>query len=156
MATTYSRVKGPGVKILESSLKSISEFDHFKHSLVFHLRQDTEFRPYLKKDATWGSKSISRPYRDLVDDPGRSNDPATGQTAEEKCEIVVFLLDSIACFLPLIPTDDILKCGSLNAVWKLIRIHSNIEATGSLLNGVWNVTRQPDESPQALSVYGRG
>ena len=150
MATTYSRVKGPGVKILESSLKSISEFDHFKHSLVFHLRQDTEFRPYLKKDATWGSKSISRPYRDLVDDPGRSNDPATGQTAEEKCEIVDFLLDSIACYLPLIPTDDILKCGSLNAVWKLIRIHSNIEATGSLLNGVWNVTRQPDESPQAL------
>ena len=86
----------------------------------------------------------------MVDDPGRSKNPPTGQTAEDKCEIVDFLLDSIACYLPLIPTDDVLKCGSMNDVWKLIRIHSNIEATGSLLNGVWNVTRQPDESPQAL------
>jgi hypothetical protein len=88
--TTYSRIKGPGVKPLENSLKSISEFEHFKHSLVFHLRQDTEFRPYLKKGVIWGSKTHARPYRNLTDDQSRDDTPPSGQTAEDKCEVVDF------------------------------------------------------------------
>ena len=150
MSVNSTRIKGPGIPILNTQLKSISEFENFRHSVLFNLRQDLEFRPYLKKGLTWGAKSPVNPTRNVRDDPGRAADPPTGQTAEEKCEIIDFLLETIAQYCPLIPHNDIVNQGSLEDVWQLIRLHSNIETTGGLLNSVWNITREPNESPQAL------
>ena len=145
-----TRVKGPGIPVLTSSLKSIAEFENFRHSVLFNLRQDLEFRPFLKKDLVWGEKSPVKPTRDLKDDAGRSQNPPTGQTKEEKCETIDFMLETIAQYCPLIPHYDIINQSSLDEVWKVIRLHSNIEITGGLLNSVWNVVREPNESPQAL------
>ena len=147
---TSTRLKGPGVKVLDSPIKSVSEFEQFRHSLVFYLRQDLEFRPYLKKDIKWGVKSAASPNRSLTDDPGVSRDPPTGQSAADKCEIVDFLLETVSQFCPLIPQDDIISCDSLNSLWKVIRLHNNIESTGALLNSIWSITKQPNESPQSL------
>ena len=146
-----NRVRGPGVKVLDTKLRSISEFETFKHSMIFYLRQDAEFRPYLKGGVTWGIKTGPTSNRQLHNDPGLSADPPTGGlTAADKCEIVDFMLETIAQYCPLIPHADIFRCGSLNAVWQVIRLHNDIESSGVLLNSLWNVTRQPNESPQAL------
>jgi hypothetical protein len=59
-------------------------------------------------------------------------------------------LETIAQYCPLIPHIDITNCGSLAEVWQVIRLHSNIETSGALLNNVWNISRQPDETPQSL------
>ena len=147
---TTTRIKGPGVKVLDYKLKSVSEFEGFRHSLVFLLRQDLEYRPYLKSGVIWGIKTTPTSTRLLQDDAGRSQNPPTGQTKEEKCELVDFMLEQISMYCPLIPQQDIVHCESLDAVWKLIRIHNDIEPTGALLNAVWSITRQPNESPQAL------
>ena len=143
-------VRGPGVRVLDTQLESISQFEAWKHSMVFYLRQDLEFRPYLKAGVNYGDKSLNRPHRDFTDDAERSNTPPTGLTAADKSETVDFMLETISQYTPLIPQEDILKCDCLNAVWQTIRLHNGIETTGALLNSVWNVTRKPNETPQAL------
>ena len=61
------------------------------------------------------------------------------------------MLETIHQFTPKIPHDDIvLDCNSLLEVWQVIRLHSNIQTTGALLNDIWNIKRLPDETPQAL------
>ena len=147
---TTTRVKGPGVRVLDTPIKSISDFENFRHSMIFYLRQDSDFKPYLRKDVVWGRKTGPTSNRNLHNDAGVSENPPVGQTAAEKCEIVDFMLETISIYCPLIPQDDIFRCESLDAVWKVIRLHNDIESSGVLLNSLWNVTRQPNESPQAL------
>ena len=64
--------------------------------------------------------------------------------------IVDFMLETVSQYTPNIPQDDILKCASLDAVWKVVRLANGLETTGALLNNVWNVTRKANETPQAL------
>ena len=68
---------GPGVRSLETPLKSISEFDHWRHSIIFSLRDG-----YV-----WGPKTKTKPYRNLTDDTGTN-----GKSKEDKCESVTFSL----------------------------------------------------------------
>ena len=138
-------IRGPNVKVIDQPLKNVHEFEQWRHSMVFYLRQDEEFKQYLKPDLEFGKKTGSKPYRNCVTDSG--DNP---KSAEYKCEIIDFLLETIAQYVPLIPQADILNCGSLVEVWQVIRLHSNIEPSGALLNQVWNTVRQPGESPQAL------
>ena len=35
-------------------------------------------------------------------------------------------------------------------VWHVVRLHSNIETSGALLNDIWNIVRLSNETPQAL------
>ena len=144
---SHNRIRGPGVRILDQPLKSIAEFENFKHSIIFTLRQDDEFRPYLRSGIQFGAKSTNNPNRNFTDDESTN---ANAKKADEKCEIVAFMLETIAQYCPLIPHIDITNCASLEEVWQVIRLHSNIETSGALLNNVWNITRQPEETPQAL------
>ena len=138
-------IRGPNVKVIDQPLKNVHEFEQWRHSMVFYLRQDEEFKQYLKPDLEFGKKTGSKPYRNCETDTG--DHP---KSAEYKCEIIDFLLETIAQYVPLIPQADILNCGSLAEVWQVVRLHSNIEPSGALLNQVWNTVRQPGESPQAL------
>ena len=135
---------GPNVKVLDDPLKSIAEFENWKHSVIYNLRLNTECKPYLTDGLKWGVKSSSSCTRDLTD-------IKDGKSATEQCEEIDFLLSTIAQFCPKIPYNDIvLDCGSLDDVWQVVRLHSNIETSGALLNNAWNITRSPNETPQAL------
>lgn len=137
---------GPGVKILEEPLKSIAEFENWRHSVVYNLRLDGEFKPYLKEDFEFGVKTKLKPSRNLKDTTGEN-----AKTKEEKCSEVDFMLEQIAQYCPKIPHNDIVRdCGSLADVWQVIRLHSSIETSGALLNDAWNISRLPNETPQAL------
>ena len=143
-----SRLKqGPGIKSLEEPFKSIQEFENWKHSVLYSLRLDGDYKEWLKPNAQFGKKTAHKPHRDL-------KDVGTGTervTAETRCNDVDFMLEQIAQYCPKIPHNDIVKdCGSLDDVWQVVRQHSNIETSGALLNDCWNLTRNPNETPQAL------
>ena len=146
---------GPGIKSLDEPLKSISEFDNWRHSVQYNLRLSDEFRPFLEDDMMFGVKTRLRPVRDLVDDPDVKDKEGrivkVGMSAQEKCRIVDFMLETIVQYLPKIPHHDITRdCSCLGEVWQVVRLHSNIESSGALLNEAWNIVRLPNESPQAL------
>ena len=145
MSQTSKLRIGPGVKVLDEPLRSIAEFENWKHSVLYNLRLDGDFKNYLSVD--FGIKTKLKPNRSLVDDTTGENK----KTAAQKCEDVDFMLSQIAQYCPTIPHNDIIKdCASLSDVWQVVRMHSSLETSGSLLNDTWNITRNPDERPLAL------
>lgn len=136
---------GPGVKVLDEPLRSIAEFETWRHSVLYNLRLDGDFKSYIS--IVFGKKDSAHPSRSLVDD----TEGAVKKTKEEKCADVDFMLSQIVNFCPKIPHNDIMRdCASLDDVWQVIRMHSNIETSGALLNDTWNIVRQADERPLAL------
>ena len=111
---------GPNLKPLEEPLESIADWEKFKYGLLYTLRQDSDVKPFIIEDFEFGAKTEESPNRDLEDD-------TDGKSAEEKCAIIDFMLETIHQFTPKIPHDDIvLECKSLLEVWQVIRLHSNI------------------------------
>ena len=138
---------GPGIKVLDTQLRSIAEFETWRHSVLYNLRLDGEFKEYLESGYKFGKKSNATPLRELK--PSGTGD--TLKTAETKCAEVDMMLSQISQFCPVIPHNDIVRdCATLDEVWQVIRLHSNIVTTAALLNDCWNITRKPDETPQAL------
>ena len=79
--TVSKKMYGPGPRILDSPITSIGEWEHWKHSVLFTLRQEPDFRKYLNEDFIFGAKSSITPTRGLR----RSGTGAEAVTAEDKC-----------------------------------------------------------------------
>ena len=141
-----------GPKLTELGPKlTFNQFEQWRSSMLYNLTLNDNFRPYLTIE--FGKKTRAKPNRDLLGDLTSENTPdPEGKTAADKCVIVDMMLDQISNWtLNVIPRNDITRdCGSINEVWQKLRLFFNYETTGALLNEVWNVSREPDESPQAL------
>ena len=141
-----------GPKLTELPPKcTFSAFEQWRQNIKYHLSLNEDFRPFL--NCTFGKKTKTSPLRSLRDDLTDKGEPdPRGMTAETKCIIVDQMLEQLSNWtLNIIPRNDITRdCASLEAVWQKCRLYYNMESTGSLLNEVWNITREPDETPQAL------
>lgn len=151
MANLYH---GPKIRQL-TTRETLSSIENWKSMVIYGLRLNQEFRPYL--DIEFGRKSKLTPNRQLTADVRtETNEDGTENeivvtSAEEKAEIVDLLLEQIANYAPTVPRNDIVKDSkSLKEVWSKIKLQYNQQQTGSLLNDCWNIKRQPDETPQAL------
>ena len=136
--------------------ESISSIERWRQNVIYHLRLDPAFRPYLKDGVKFGKKSKSAPNRQLTDDikkekvNGQDVDTVVA-TKEDKCWEVDLMLDQVSNFCPLIPRRDITHdSASLDEVWAKIRLYHNLEKSGALLNECFNIQRKPSETPQAL------
>ena len=147
MLSSKSYSGGPPVRVLDSPLASISEFDTWKFSMLYQLRLNADFRVYLRdENFQFGAKSLESPNRNFVDITHLVEDPQSTTTpkrtitvvkssAEDQCFILDLMLDTIAQYLPKIPHNDIVQdCASLSEVWQVVRLHSNIQTSGALLN----------------------
>ena len=98
---------GPGVRILDTPLSSIAEFENWKHSVLYSLRLDGTCQEFINVE--FGKKTKLKPNRNLRNDSEHAENP---KSAVEKCADVDFMLAQIANFCPLIPHNDIVKdCG---------------------------------------------
>ena len=82
---------GPGVRILETPITSISEWEHWKHSVIYQLRLEPDFKPFLAENFVFGAKTRLAPNRALVATTGEG-----AQTREQRCSTVDFMLSQIA------------------------------------------------------------
>lgn len=154
---------GPKVRTL-SAKETLSTLESWRSTVIYGLRLNPDFRPYLKEGVTFGKRTRNKPYRDLTDDikTEKQKVKVNDQEVEQDVDIVVkckedkavdvdLLLEQIANYAPNIPRNDITKdCKSLGEVWQRIRQFYNKQQAGSLLNEVWNIRREVEESPQAL------
>ena len=136
---------GPKLKQL-SSRETLNSIETWKNNILYNLSLNPNFAPYLKVGFKFGKKTKDKPSRDLTDSVG---DDALSK--EAKCITVDMMLTQVANWAEVIPRNDIVKnCETLDQIWQVIRLYYNLQTTGSLLNETWNLTRQPDETPQAL------
>ena len=134
----------PNVKVLETPLLSIAAFENWRHSALYNLRLSPDCKDYLSENLVFGAKTSSNKNRNL-------RDIKDGKSAVQQCDEIDFMLSTIAQYCPKIPYNDIVNdCGSLEEVWQVVRLHSNIETSGALLNEAWKITRLPDETPTGL------
>ena len=83
-------------------------------SLTTSLKLDSDVKPYVREDFEFGAKTDENPFRDL------EGDEKTGKSAEDECQIIDFMLDTIAQFCPKIPHDDLaVDTKLLNEVWQV-------------------------------------
>ena len=90
--TQVNKMKfGPGVRVLDTAFTSISEWENWKHSCLYYLRLDAEFKPYLVEGFVFGAKTRLKPYRSLVDD---ETTDGTGKSKQQKCADVDFIYNT--------------------------------------------------------------
>ena len=149
---------GPKIRSLTNK-ETIASLEGWKASVLYGLRLNPEFRPYLRQGFEFGRKSRANPYRSLTpdirvmraEDTDDDDQEEVVQTVEEKCGIVDLLLEQISNYAPTVPRNDIVKDSKdLKEVWTKIKLPYNKQQAGSLLNECWKVKREPDETPQAL------
>ena len=149
---------GPKVRCLTQN-ETLATLESWKNNVLYGLRLNPDFKPYLHETCIFGRKTRNKPNRDLADDIKveviNDQDVTTVLKAKEDKSVEVdWLLDQVANYAPNIPRNDITKDSkSLNEVWQKIRQYYNKQQAGSLLNDVWNVKREIEETPQAL--FGR-
>ena len=140
-----SIIYGPKLRQL-SQKETLNSIETWKNNIMYNLSLNDSFAPYLRAGFKFGKKSKDKPTRELTDSTGDG-----ALTKEAKCIIVDMMLTQIANWAEVIPRNDIVKnCETLDQIWQVIRLYYNLQTTGSLLNEAWNLTRQPDETPQAL------
>ena len=136
--------------------ETISSIERWRQNVLYHLRLDPAFRPYLRDGKKFGKKSKTSPYRLFTDDikveKVNGEDVQTVVLSkEDKCWDVDLMLDQVSNFCPLIPRRDITHdSASLEEVWSKIRLYHNLEKSGALLNECFNIQHKPGETPQAL------
>ena len=58
---------GPKVRCLTTK-ETLSTLETWRQTVIYGLRLNADFRPYLNEGARFGKKSKARPYRELNDD----------------------------------------------------------------------------------------
>ena len=144
--------------------ENIGSLEIWKNNILYGLRMNPDFKPYLAEGFIWGKKSKLRPYRNLRDtvvNHAAYTDPTTKQeveawdeitkSREEKATEVDLMLDQIVNYSGSVPRFNITKeSASIEEVWQKVKLHYDLQLTGSLLNECWNVRRESGETPQVL------
>ena len=153
---------GPKVRNLNPNNETIASLAAWQSTVMYGLRQNPEFKEYLKEGFVFGKKTKASPSRELDDIYEKQDvEVKVGEikkvlvkikSKEERAEVVDLILDQICNYcVDVIPRNDLARdCASLNEVWQKIRMQYNKQRTGSLLNDTWNIRRELDETPQAL------
>ena len=157
-------VHGPKLRCLTAN-ESIASLEAWRNNIIYGLKQNPDFREYLTDNFIWGKKTRISPNRDLaniyrkelIQQEDRTKEPKEElilvKSSEDRAEVVDLLLDQIAnyCQDIHIPRQDITRdCRCLKDVWQVIRQYYNKQQSGSLLNDVWKLRREVDETPQSL------
>ena len=116
--------------------ESINSIEIWKNNVLYGLRLNVDFRPYLVDGFVWGKKSTRRPTRSLSDSVSHIDEYEHPQTKikveahdeitkakEDKALEVDLMLDQIANFAECIPRNDIVRdSASLEEVWQKIKL----------------------------------
>ena len=101
----------------------LSSIERWRQNVLYLLRLNEDFRPYLQDGVEFGKKSKLQPCRAFTDDvklekkedgtvvKNEDGHPVyiVSVSKEDKCFIVDLMLDQIANFAPLIPRYDITR-----------------------------------------------
>ena len=122
--------------------ESFTGFQTWKSNLIYNLKQDPSFAPFLKKDVKWTKLKTNR-LRGLIATETKS--------AEDRAEDLEAMLGCIANFCTVIARNTIIndsKC--LDDIWQKIRLHYGFHTSGANFLDFVNIKLQPGERNETL------
>lgn len=130
--------------------ETITTFENWRQNLLFLLRTEERFAPYLEDDCTWAKKTAAKPLRGFTDDVAPIAEAAR-KTAAQKNAIVEQILNQIANYADVVARNMIVKqCVSVSCVWQKLREHYGFQSTGAHFLDLSLVKLESDERPEAL------
>ena len=115
--------------------ETINTIERWRQSVLYLLRLNEDFRPFLRDHVLFGKKSKTQLHRNFTDslkvvkdekgevqkEEDGSDRVIISESKEDKCFLVDLMLEQIANFCPLIPRYDITRdSASLTDVWNKI------------------------------------
>lgn len=131
-----------------TDVETLNTFRNWKENLIYTLSLDTSFKPFLKKNVTWGKDTTATPFRGFTDDDTTT---AGAQTKEQKVTALNLMLGQIANWATVISRNQITKSSvSLNDIWNKIREHYGFHSTGSRFLDLSSIKLTAGERPESL------
>ena len=128
---------------------SVTEYESWKNNLVYSLSLDPMSLPFLKSDVSWLKQSKANPKCGFVDD-GEDIAAANRRTADQKVYALELMLGQIANFSPINRSTIVKSSTSLAYVWKAIRQHLGLQATGARVLELADMCLKPGERYEDL------
>lgn len=120
--------KPPKPYRLEQSGVTRTQFEAWKHNILYNLQMDKNFAPFLANNIIWKKQSAGSPNRGLLSDTEGDD----RKTAAQKVLALNLMLEQISSWCPYIARTFIVKQStSLNDVWRKIREHYDFLSTGA-------------------------
>ena len=132
--------------------ETITSFERWKSNLVYNIRQDSSFAPFI--NASWNkfSKKETNKYRGLVDDTDAMEpDKNKQKTRAAKLADLELMLEMVANWAPIISRQSIIKNStSLESIWQAIRAHYGIQTSGAYFLDLAEIKLEHGERHQDL------
>ena len=124
--------------------ETLTSFEDWKSNLIYSLRQDQYFVPFLRQNIEW---------RKRKHEPNFGLRALNGRSQEQRVADLENLLDNIANFCPVIKRKTIThESDSLSSIWAAIRLHYGFQTSGANFLDFVNPTFKlaSDERPEDL------
>ena len=113
--------------------ETITSLERWKSNLVYNIRPDASFAPFI--NASWNkfSKKETNKYRGLLDDTDATEpDKNKQKNRAAKLADLELMLEMVANWAPIISRQSIIKQStSLESIWQAIRAHYGIQTSGT-------------------------
>lgn len=114
-----------------TTTETINSFEAWRQNLIYRLSINNDFAPFLGTNYSWSKKSTVHPLRGLRNDAAPIPE-AQRLTAIQKNVKLELMLNQIANWCPVIARQTIVNgCTSMTDIWQKIRLHYNIQKSGS-------------------------
>ena len=113
--------------------ETITSFERWKSNLVYNIRQDASFAPFINSSWNKFSKKETNKYRGLLDDTDATEpDKNKQKNRAAKLADLELMLEMVANWAPIISRQSIIKHStSLESIWQAIRAHYGIQTISS-------------------------
>ena len=123
--------------------ETLTSFENWKSNIIYNLRQDKDFSPFIRNSVTWTKKKTDPLRRGLGDTEEKK--------AEDRAEDLEQMLGCIANWSQWVRRKTIVensKC--LEDVWQAIRLHYGFNTSGANFLDFADIKLEPDERGEDL------
>ena len=125
--------------------ETLTSFEDWRHNITYSLKQDQDFAPFIRPNATWKKKSKTDLTRGLTVQEG------SPKTVANMVEDLEQFLGQIANFCPVIKRAAIVNSSTcLTDVWQAIRLHFGFHSSGANFIDFSSMKLEADERPEDL------
>ena len=143
-----STPRAPKQWVLQKN-ETVNSFESWKQNLLFTLKLEPSFAPFLAEGAVWEPDSEDKACRGFVTDA----DPipeGSRLTAEQKLDNLELMLGQIANYVGVISRNSIMRCTSISEIWQKIRLHFGFQSTGAHFLHFSEFKLEHNERPEDL------
>ena len=128
---------------LTKTNETITSFEDWRSNMLFTLRQDKDYAPFLKKGVSWSKKKTNPTTRGLA--------AVEGKTAEQRADDLENMLESIKSFCPVIKKSSIVD--NSNAWMMFGRLSDSTTVSTRVGQIFWILRTSSQNQKKGMKIY---